>query len=549
MIDRPADRRRSDLRRLQEEHFDVLVIGGGINGAAIAREAALRGLRTALVDKGDFASGTSSRSSKLIHGGFRYLETGDFWLVLEASRERDLLRRRLAPHLVRPLRFFFPVYRGGPLRPWKLRAGLLLYDLLAAFRNIERHQMVRASAALLAEPKLRAEGLRGGALYYDCFTDDARLVLENVLAARSAGATCANYLSVESLRKHDGRVAGAEVRDLDAEGGRFGVRARAVINAAGPWLDRVRALDDPKAEPVLRPTKGVHILLPRDRVGNQNAVALHTVRDRRILFVIPWEDHTLVGTTDTDYDGSPDEVCAEPEDLAYLLEAVNFYFPAARVREPDVVSSYAGLRPLIASGPLREAPSAVSREDAMFESAAGLVSLGGGKLTTYRRVAIKVVDRVAAVLRDRFGIDARRSSRTARLPLPGAVGGAAEALPTDADEFASMLQTRYGTRAAEVMALLRTDPTLGTPVASGVRDVRAQTRFAAQAEMALRVEDVLRRRTTVALRSTDGGASAAESTAALMAEALDWDSEKRQQRAGEYAADAAAPDRRWRRHA
>src|SRR5262249_41628462 len=254
--------RSTKIRRLGEEAFDLLVIGGGINGAGVAREAALRGLKTALVDKGDFGCGTSSRSSKLIHGGFRYLETGDFGLVLEASRERDLLRRRLAPPLVTPLSFFFPVYRGGPLPLWKLRVGLLLYDLLAAFRNIERHRVVRAAGARETEPVLRAEGLHGGALYFDCFTDDARLLLENGLGAERGGAVCVNYVGVEALEKDArGRLAGARVRDLDGGGASLGVSARAIVNATGPWLDRVRALDDPHAAPILRPTKGVHIVV------------------------------------------------------------------------------------------------------------------------------------------------------------------------------------------------------------------------------------------------------------------------------------------------
>jgi glycerol-3-phosphate dehydrogenase len=540
-----AELRRAKLRRLEEDRFDLLVIGGGINGAGIAREAALRGLRTALVDKGDFASGTSSRSSKLIHGGFRYLETGEFRLVLEASRERELLRRRVAPHLVRPQRFFYPLYAGGPLRPWRLRAGLILYDLLAAFRNVGRHRMVERAEAPLIEPELRSGRLRGGALYHDCVTDDARLVLETVLGAEEAGATCLNYMSVESLDKEEDHVAGAALRDRDGAGGELHVRARAVVNAAGPWVDRIRALDDPTASPVLRVTKGVHLVLPGQRVGNRNAVVLHAVRDGRIIFVIPWDEYTLVGTTDTDYDESLDEVRVEAKDVDYLLETINFYFPRSHLAEQDVVSSFAGLRPLVDGG-RESAPSRVSREEALFESRSGLISLAGGKLTTYRRVAVKVVERVVRRLRERFGIEARRSSGTGYLPLPG--GGESAPAPAEVPaDIAESLRRRYGSRAVRVLALLRSAPALSARLAAGASEVRAEVSFAAGREMALRVEDVLRRRTHVALRVADGGASAADATAALMGEELGWSGNVVERRARQYIESLGAPDRRWRR--
>lgn len=525
-----AELRRAKLRYLREETFDLLVIGGGINGAGIAREAALRGIRTALVDKGDFASGTSSRSSKLIHGGFRYLETRDFGLVLAASRERDLLRRRLAPHLVRPLRFFFPMYRGGALRPWKLRAGLLLYDVLSAFRNIERHRGVPGAQAAAIEPRLRSEGLCGGALYYDCLTDDSRLVLETVLSAEEAGATCLNYVCVEALEKDGGRLGGALLRDLDDEGGSFRVCARSIVNAAGPWLDRIRALDDPAAPPVLRLTKGVHLVLPRERVGNRNAIVLNAVRDGRILFVLPWEEQTLVGTTDTDFDGSPDRLTVEPRDLAYLLETLDFYFPQARLDERDVVASFAGLRPLV-DGSVGEAPSEVSREEALFESASGLISLGGGKLTTYRRVAVKVVDAVARRLRREHGIDVKRHSGTDRRPLPGAVSPVIEASSGD---LAAHLRARYGSRAGAVLAIVDAEAALAAPLSPGAPDAQAEASFAARTELAVRIEDVLRRRTGVALRNADGGAGAVQTTAALMASELGWSKVVEERRAREY---------------
>lgn len=542
--------RREKLRRFADESFDLLVIGGGINGAGIAREAALRGLRTALVEKGDFASGTSSKSSKLIHGGLRYLEHGDLGLVLEASRERDLLRRLLAPHLIRPLPFFFPVYEGGPLGLWKLRAGLLAYDLLAAFRNICRHRMAGRARACELEPELRLEGLKGGAVYYDCLTDDARLVLETVLAAEAAGAVCLNYVDLVALHKEDGRVSAATVRDLDGEGGEITLRARAVVNATGPWLDRVRALDDPTAPPLLRPTKGVHIVVPRDRIGNRHAVVLHAVADRRVLFAIPWDEQAIIGTTDTDYHGEPDAVAAEAEDVEYLLETVNFYFPRAHLAERDVLSTFAGLRPLIA-GEEGAAPSEVSREEEILEAPSGLVSLGGGKLTTYRRVAIKVVDRVARRLETEHGIRVRPASGTDRQPLPGGATGdtvafadrAARAANGIPPEAAAFLAGRYGSRFRDVLEPIATDPALGERLDPETRHLRAEARFGAASEMAVRLEDVLRRRTQVALRSPDQGAGVAEVTASLMAEALGWDARALRRRAEEYR---EAIDDSWR---
>jgi glycerol-3-phosphate dehydrogenase len=536
--------RRQKLRRIGVETFDVLVVGGGINGAGIAREAALRGLRTVLVEKGDFANGTSSRSSKLVHGGFRYLETWDFALVFEASRERDLLRRRLAPHLVTPLRFFFPVYRGNPMPLWKLRVGLTLYDVLAAFRNIERHRGVYRDGRSGVEPLLRDEGFLGGALYYDCFTDDARLVLENVLGAEEAGGICLNYAVVESLEKDAaGFLVGARVRDLDGDTGVTEVRTRSVVNAAGPWLDQVRTLDDPDATPVLRPTKGVHLVVPRHRIGNRNAVVLHAVRDGRIFFVIPWDEHTIVGTTDTDYSGTPDAVRADAADVEYLLESLNFYFPAARLTERDVVSTFAGLRPLVA-GTKPEAPSEISREDELFESPSGLISLGGGKLTTYRRVAIKVIDRVARRLRGRFGTHVRARSGTEWLPLPGG-RESRTSLPAGQEH----LRRRYGSRTPELLDLAGRMPAPFEALESDVTDVRAEASFAAAAEMARHVEDVLRRRTHVALKGADGGAHAVKATAELMAERLGWNRSKQEHRAREYLEERVEPESHWRRRA
>ena len=531
-------RRAALARALAGSTFDLLVIGGGINGAGIARDAALRGLSVALVEQGDFASGTSSKSSKLIHGGLRYLENYEFGLVLEASRERDILRRHLAPHLVHPMPFVFPIFRGDPVGRLRLTAGLWVYDGLAAFGNIARHRSWGRRTTLRHEPQLRADGLHGAMHYYDCWTDDARLTLETVLAAVAAGAVACNYLGVAELRRDSGRLAGACVVDR-LHGASFAIVARQVVNATGPWLDHIRRLDDPAAAPVLRLTKGVHILLPRDRVGNAHAIVLRAPRDGRVMFAIPWDEQILVGTTDTDYEGMPEAVVAEADDVRYLLDAVNHYFPAARLAERDVIGAYAGLRPLVA--PLGAmSPSETSREEEIFESSSGLLSLGGGKLTTYRRVAERVVDRVVARLRvcdpeRRFG-----PCRTAVTPLPGAAvkipeGGGfggfakrvrASAPPALDDAVVRHLLDRYGTEAPEVMALLGADPHAAGRLLETLPYRRGEATRAAATEMAATVDDTLRRRVPIAFRDRAGGLAIAAEVAALMRAVLGWDAEE-----------------------
>ena len=297
----PSTRSRASvLTAMGAEPVDVLIVGGGIVGAATAREAALRGLRTALVDRGDFAGATSSESSRLVHGGLRYLEHGDLRLVREASRERAVLLR-IAPHLVRPLGFVFPLYRGGRIPAWQLRAGLWVYDALAGFRNTRMHRWLRPRRVSQVEPRLRTKGLVGAGLYYDAQTDDARLALATLRSAVSAGALVANYAAVTSLLKSDGDLRGAVVEDaLGTE--TLSVHARTVVNATGPWVDRLRRLDDPAAAPLLRATKGVHVTVSRARLGHTHAIAFLSPVDGRVMFVLPWGDLSYIGTTDTDED-------------------------------------------------------------------------------------------------------------------------------------------------------------------------------------------------------------------------------------------------------
>ena len=544
-------RRRETLAALATDPFDCLVVGGGINGAGIARDAAMRGLRVALLERSDFASGTSSRSSKLIHGGLRYLQQGDVRLVRESLREREKLRR-LAPHLVRPQDFFVPVYKGGPVGLVTLAAGLWAYDVLAGFFGVRRHRMLGRQGALAMEPMLRQDGLRGAGVYCDYRTDDARLVLETALAAASEGAVVLSYAEVAAFVKDGERITGARVVDR-LTGTEVEVRAKTVVNSTGPWGDVVAAMDAP-APRRLRLTKGVHIVVPAARVGNRTAMVLNAVADGRVMFVIPWGKHALIGTTDTDHPGGPDvPPVVEASDVAYLLDTVNYYFPVARLVPGDVVSAFAGLRPLIApeSGVGLD-PSDVSREEKVFTSPSGLITLAGGKLTTYRLIATSVVDQVIAQLaaagdRRTFG-----RSRTGEVPLPGGRRPpeevAATALSVDGHGLPPVvighLAGRYGSRLCDVLDVLARDATLAAPIVPELPDRRAEVVAAVEQEWALTLEDVLRRRTRIALEDGANGTGAAGEVAALMAGRLGWSAEEARTAVARYV-EAAASARRW----
>ena len=396
-----------DLTALADREFDVLVIGGGIFGAGVARDAALRGLRVALVEQADFASGTSSRSSKLIHGGFRYLAQRDFKLVFEACRERRILQR-IAPHLVQPLPFLFPVYENGPVSLAKLRLGMTVYDFLALYRNVARHQTLSPEQALMQEPTLSRTGLRGAVQFYDCQEDDARFCIENILHAGELGAVCANYCGLTGFATREGRVIAAHVSDqLGAD--TFEIKARVFVNAAGPWVDKVCSLTPfSTAQPLLSPTKGVHLLLPK--LTQQHAIVFSARRDGRILFVIPWGDCSLVGTTDTDFRGDPGEVRAERADIEYLLNEVRALFPDVSISESDIIATTAGVRSLLHADAAK--PSARSREHRIVRHG-NLLSIAGGKYTTYRLIAQQTVDAALEIL----NVPAK-PCRTAEVPLP-----------------------------------------------------------------------------------------------------------------------------------
>lgn len=526
------------LERLERETFDIAVIGGGITGAGIAHDAALRGLSVALLEKGDFGSGTSGRSSRLIHGGLRYLRHAQIRLVREALRERGYLRR-LAPQLVRPVPFVLPVFEGSGESPLVLRVGLIGYDLLAGTLGIGRHHVLPKETLVQKEPQLRARGLRSGLGYFEALTDDARLTVTVALSAVKRGAAALNYVEAVGLEQTDGRVAGVHYRDRigGAEGT---VRARVVVSAAGPWTDEVRSLA--QLREILRPTKGVHVVVPRARLA-PNATVAFSFEDR-VLFAIPTGEHTYIGTTDTDYAGEPGAVEADREDVAYVLEAANRVFEAD-LSVADVTAVWAGVRPLVAE---EGAPSDVSRDYVIEDGPPGFVTITGGKLTTFRSMAEHLLDHVIEREGDRLPNRPARC-RTKRLPLLGGdISNLARYERTVllelkersglTEEAARRLVAVYGTEHTRVLAHAAGRDELLQPLAPGCPVLAAEASYAAREEMCLSLEDFLRSRSRLMLAG--GGEEAVAAAARVMTEALGWSPEET---AREQEAFRAAVDR------
>jgi glycerol-3-phosphate dehydrogenase len=505
-FDRPAM-----VRRLGAETFDLLVVGGGITGVGVALDAASRGYTTALVERDDFGSGTSSKSSKLIHGGLRYLQQGDVRLVYEALYERQRLRR-LAPHLVRVLPFMIPIMSsGGVVNPKIARAlgsALWMYDLTGGWRIGRRHKRLGKTEALEHLPTMDPDRVDSAYLYYDAQADDARLCLTVARTAAAHGAVVVNRAPVVGLER-DGdawRVAVAAGDD------RLDVRARTVVNAGGVWSDEVRALAEGASPDSIRPAKGVHLTVPWEKVRNDIAVVIPVPKDKRSLFVVPWAGHTYVGTTDTDYDGPLDDPQCTREDIDYVLRALN-HTVTTGITAADVTATWAGLRPLVKTATSGRTAD-LSRKHQVITSANGLVTVTGGKLTTYRRMAADAVDTAEHQLPGRH-----RRSRTKRLQLLGADGYTEPA----GDGTRAHLQRRYGSEAGTLEALIAADRGLGEPLVPGLPYVRAEAVYAARHEMATTVEDVLSRRTRARLLDRTAAADAAADVAALLAPELGWD--------------------------
>jgi glycerol-3-phosphate dehydrogenase len=484
---------KRSLEALAGQAFDLLVVGGGITGAGVALDAATRGLRVAVLDKGDFGSGTSSISSKLVHGGLRYLEHGDLRLVYEALRERARLLRN-APHLVWPLPFVLPFRAGDRVPPWKWRLGLAFYDLLAGRANIRRSQSVPLGRLRRLLPALRPEGLRGGATFADAQMDDARLCLAVVQTAVLHGAVAANHAEVVEFLTSAGRVSGARVVDR-LTGRSLTLEARQVVNATGPWSDAVRRLAGEPDGPWLAPTRGVHLILP-DQGLPAGLLLLHP-RDGHVFFVLPWLGKTLLGTTDNDFSGSLDQLAVTEEETDYLLEGYQYHLQPALTRA-DVLHGFVGVRPLIRSRP--GDPTARSRDCQILEGRSGLISVIGGKYTTYRHMAERVTD----VVMQRLG--RARPCRTRDLRLEGTPSRGWEAFVARTVQdlrgdlglpaaTARHLVRRYGSRVKDVVGVVARDPTLARPVIDSEPDIEAELVYQREREMAVLPEDFLVRRT------------------------------------------------------
>jgi glycerol-3-phosphate dehydrogenase len=544
--------RADALAALGEETFDVLVVGGGITGAGVALDAATRGYSVALVEKADYAAGTSSRSSKLVHGGLRYLQNFDLGLVREALLERQL-NAALAPHLVKPLPLVVPSFDGA--RPDRLMGvGLNMYDVMAVERlrrppfarrrardrdgdgqedwSPERHRIIDGEEIVRRIPALADRAPGSGYLFYDCQTDDVRLVLTVLREAGRFGAVPANRVEVTELLD-GGR--GARARDVES-GQEIEIRASTVVNATGVWADRLRPdeLHDEAEVPVIHPSRGTHLIVPHDRLPMHDG-AIAPAGGGRTIFVLPWLGHTLIGTTDNDYEGELEHVRPAAEDVAYLLEATNAFF-GTDLAPDDVSGAFAGVRPLISTGDPRKSVD-ISRKAELYETSSGMITITGGKLTTWRRMAKMTVDRIV----EREGRDA--PCRTHEVPLGMAVEPSAlRRVDGVGDEAYAQLAGRYGHMAEDVLALAAERPELARPILPGVADLLAEVAHAARHEQARTVGDALLRRTRIGLvRAREIVASeAVETVAAAMASELGWDDARTAREAEAFRDEVAA---------
>jgi len=544
--------RQTTLERLGKESWDLLVIGGGITGAGIALEAALRGFKVALVERNDFASGTSSKSSKLLHGGLRYLEHMEFKLVREALTQRNKLFKH-APHLAKEIPFLFPIYRENGDSLGIMDVGLWLYDSFSSMSDFHRsrlHRRIKPQDARVQVPELREEGLKGALAYVDGLTEDARMVVETMKTAVRWGAAIANYTEVTSFQHGpDGKVSRVLVTDR-LSGMEVAVHARRVINAGGPWVDRINRMDDPDSAPKLKPTKGIHIVTRQ--VTDRALVIKSRPEDgkRRWMFVIPYYGRSIIGTTDTarpdatDDRYLDDDVYATAEEIRYVLEATNDAIPGANLTEADIIATFGGWRPLIAP-PEDTSESDISREHEIFETPSGIIAIAGGKYTTFRSMAKQVVDFAAKTMREEGWIPETKRRHSDELPLEGGdlpvesfedyVDYSVRQHPNVEPSLITRLVERYGTNYRQVLALIESDRGLDREVSGLSPEVpllRAEIAYMVRFEQAMTLSDVMMRRTRLNLLDADQGLRAAEEIALTMSQTLQsligWDEAYRQ---------------------
>ena len=527
------EQRATAWEKLGAKHFDVVVIGGGVVGAGIALDAATRGLDVALVDARDLASGTSSRSSKMFHGGLRYLEQLDFGLVREALRERELSLKTLAPHLVKPLRFLYPLTHRLWERPY-VASGLVLYDTMGGAKSVPGQHHVTRSGALRLSPGIRRSALIGGVTYYDTVVDDARHTMTVARTAAHYGAVIRTSTQVVAFLREADRVVGVKVRDSE-DGRTTDVRGHVVINATGVWTDELQALSQVRGRFHVRASKGVHIVVPRDRITSDAALILRTATS--VLFVIPWgSNHWIIGTTDTEWNLDLAHPAATKADIDYLLDRINEVL-VTPLTQDDIQGVYAGLRPLLAGE--SDETSKLSREHAVARIAPGLVAIAGGKYTTYRVMAYDAVDAAARDIPQRVS-----PSITDKVPLLGADGYFAllNQTPQLAQTYGvhpyrvEHLLDRYGSLITDVLDLAEGDPELLQPITAAPTYLRVEAVYAAVAEGALHLEDVLARRTRISIEFSHRGADCADEVARLVAPVLGWDEERIEREVSTYTA-------------
>lgn len=530
----PAERAEA-WDALQEREFDVLVIGGGVTGCGAALDAATRGLHTALVEARDFASGTSSRSSKLFHGGLRYLEQMNFGLVAEALRERELMLTTIAPHLVHPVSFLYPLSHRGWERPY-VATGLAMYDQMGGARSVPRQKHLTRGGALKLFPSLKSDSLVGAVRYYDAQADDARHTMTVARTAAHYGAVVRSSTEVVEILREADRVVGAVVRDVET-GRRATIRAKVVVNATGVWTDDVQRMSGGRGRFRVRASKGVHILVPRDRIAGEVGLILRT--EKSVLFVIPWGQQWLIGTTDTDWTHDLAHPAATAADIEYLLEHANSVL-SMPITKDDILGVYAGLRPLLAGE--SEDTSQLSREHAVARPQPGLVAIAGGKYTTYRVMAKDAIDLAGQ------DIGEIKESVTEHVPLLGADGYAAMLNLAHVISAQTGLKPwrvehllgRYGSKLDEVLALAADDDSLLLPVKSAETYLRVELKYAVTHEGALHLADVLARRTRMSIETKHRGVDAAQETADIMAEVLGWDDATKRLEVETYTARVAA---------
>ncbi|RIJ70917.1 glycerol-3-phosphate dehydrogenase/oxidase [Nakamurella silvestris] len=528
--------REASWRRLGAETFDVVIIGGGVVGAGAALDAVTRGLSVALVEARDIASGTSSRSSKLFHGGLRYLEMFEFGLVREALHERELMLTKICPHLAKPVSFLYPLSKHVIERPY-VGAGLIMYDTMGGARSVPRHKHLTRAGALRLVPGLRKDALVGGIRYFDGQVDDARHTLTVARTAAAYGAVVRTSTQVIGFLKEADRVAGVKVRDVET-GEETSVKGRVVINSTGVWTDEIQRLSGGRGRFKVRASKGVHLVVARDKITSESGIILKT--EKSVLFVIPWKAHWIIGTTDTDWNLDLAHPAATKADIDYILDHVNKVL-AVPLTHDDIEGVYAGLRPLLAGE--SDQSSKLSREHAVARVAPGLVAIAGGKYTTYRVMGADAVDEAAEDLPGRIN-----PSCTEDVPLLGAQGY--KALVNQADRLGTLhgvhpyrikhLLDRYGSEIHEVLGLAAQDPELLKPIPGADDYLQVEALYATTHEGALHLEDVLARRTRISIETTHRGTESAQRVAELMAPVLGWSDEERDQEVATYLARVTA---------